>query len=883
MTRFIPVWRASLRLAVRSITRAKGRSALVAVMVGAPVLLTVMVTTLALTSEISPRESIPSTMGSTQASVIYQSTKPISQNDFGELRSMRDNTTPSDKQINAAGEKLAQLTDASVIPVRQTMVAIKGSEVGGFGVLQVDLTRPGTRGLVTVDSGRLPTASNEVIVSRAIAADPHYGIGDRMRLENATDLTIVGIGRIQSTTETLGESDAAVLPTTMLPSTSGSAGPQSVQFLIDRKAPVTRDQVKALNRQGFLVDSRALFDNSPAINFGPNSSLIRIIVIAIMIEVVLLAGPAFAVGVRRQRRELALIAAAGGSPRDIRRVVIAQAAVLGLGSGVVGAAAGLAISRIIYGLDIGGLSDGLGPFEWSFLLSAVTVLLGATAAMIAAYAPARQVSREPLPTVLAGRRIEAGARSGWPLFGLILTIAGVYVSLGASRGGNAETGIAYGAILVVVGVVFLTPTLIRLIARLAPRLPLSLRLSLRDTARHTARSAPAIAAVMAAVAGVVALGIGGSSDDQQARQDYAYSVPSDVGVIYMGDDFASVSTKVQSIIPGRTLTPLLAAGANDKQRIDVRKPDCTASDDCDWHGLYSYYASIGGRNTVAQIAVADPATLQAWGVDLTAAQIDALAHGKALAATTEDTGPGHTLAVRAISTDSPAGANETDVGATPAHMVEVVKADLGLGRAPTGPEPAVADLVLSPATAKAFGIEPTSYEARISGTVTPAQEKLLKSAFTPASSSVTRSVSSFAVERGYESSNNLVLLVLAIAGGIAVLIGTLSATGLALNDARPDFATLNSIGAAPRTRRRMAAAQAITIAIIGVILGLVVGLLPGVLAARSLTYNGDNGSNVVVLPWALFAVLMVLVPLLAAGASGLFIRNNPITIRRLAD
>lgn len=882
MTRLLPAWRASLRLAVRSITRAKGRSVLVVLMVGIPVMLTVIVTTLALTTDVSARESIPSTMGSSQASVSYLSTRAIAQNDLGEVNSVHGNASPSAKQFAGAAATLTSLTDSSVIPVRQGYVGVKGNGGSQFGVLQVDLTREGTRGLVTAGKGRLPAAADEALVSPSIAADPRYGIGDSMLLENGTKLTIVGIGRIASPLEDSRAFGAAVLPTTVIPTTAGSTDPASVRFLIDRKAPITRDQVVALNKQGYLVKSRALLEESTGIELGSNARLVRIIVIAIMIEVVLLAGPAFAVGVRRQRRELALIAAAGGSPRDIRRVVIAQAAVLGFGASLIGAVTGLVVSRFVYALGIPALRSEFGPFEWSSLLVLVTVLLGSAAAMIAAYAPARQVSSEPLPTVLAGRRIEAGARSGWPVFGLVLTIAGVVATILASRGGLTETGIAYGSILVVVGVVFLIPTLIRLIARLAPRLPLPLRLSLRDTARHTARSAPAIAAVMAAIAGVVALGIGGSSDDQQRRQEYAYTLPSGVGVINIGADFESVGAKVRSILPGRTLTPLPSVGASDRQQVVVETSGCTDRDGCRWQGLYSYDVAGMYRNVLAEISVADPATLAAWGVRLTAAQSDALLQGKALAYSTKGTGPGNTLTVRAISMDPPDGATAAEQSKASVHTVNVIKADFGLGKVPTGLEPYLSDLVISPATAKAFGIEAVPYRARISGTISAAQEKRLAAAFAPKTDAVTLSVSSLSVERGYDSESPVIMLVLGIAGGVAILIGTLSATGLALNDARPDFATLNAIGAAPRTRRAMAAAQALTIAIIGVVLGVLVGLLPGILAARSLTYNGGLGTNIVDFPWLLVGFLVLVVPLLAAGASGLFIRNNTVLIRRLA-
>ena len=55
-------------------------------------------------------------------------------------------------------------------------------------------------------------------------------------------------------------------------------------------------------------------------------AVIALVVVMALIEVVLLAGPAFAVGARRQSRSLALMAATGGTPAQARRVVMAGAA-----------------------------------------------------------------------------------------------------------------------------------------------------------------------------------------------------------------------------------------------------------------------------------------------------------------------------------------------------------------------------------------------------------------------------------------------------------------------------------------------------------------------------------------------------------------------------
>ena len=69
----------------------------------------------------------------------------------------------------------------------------------------------------------------------------------------------------------------------------------------------------------------------------------RVIVALGLLEVVLLAGTAFAVGARRQVRELGLVAAAAAAPRDIRRIVLAQGLVLGALGAALGVATGFAV------------------------------------------------------------------------------------------------------------------------------------------------------------------------------------------------------------------------------------------------------------------------------------------------------------------------------------------------------------------------------------------------------------------------------------------------------------------------------------------------------------------------------------------------------------
>ena len=81
----------------------------------------------------------------------------------------------------------------------------------------------------------------------------------------------------------------------------------------------------------------------------------------------------------------------------------------------------------------------------------------------------------------------------------------------------------------------------------------------------------------------------------------------------------------------------------------------------------------------------------------------------------------------------------------------------------------------------------------------------------------------------------VVQLVLAALGGILMLGGTLTATFLALSDARPDLATLSAVGASPRSRRWVAASYAWSIGFVGAVLGAAVGFIPGIAVTYPLT------------------------------------------------
>jgi putative ABC transport system permease protein len=163
--------------------------------------------------------------------------------------------------------------------------------------------------------------------------------------------------------------------------------------------------------------------------------------------------------------------------------------------------------------------------------------------------------------------------------------------------------------------------------------------------------------------------------------------------------------------------------------------------------------------------------------------------------------------------------------------------------------------------------------------VTPDQEDRLAEAITALTAE-----SRVSVERGWTDDQQVARLLLLVVGGSLVLVATLTATGLAVADARPDLATLAAIGAAPRTRRLMAMGSAAVIGGTGALLGLLAGLAPGIAVAYPLTSidYGTGARPLVVIPWDLLAAVAVGVPLLAVVVTGLAVRSRLPMVRRVA-
>ncbi|RFS85810.1 hypothetical protein D0T12_12605 [Actinomadura spongiicola] len=585
----------------------------------------------------------------------------------------------------------------------------------------------------------------------------------------------------------------------------------------------------------------------------------------ILLEVVLLAGPAFVVDARRRRRVLALVAASGGGDRHLRAVVLASgvlfggiAALAGATLGVLAAAAALPILEAVEG-------EPLGPFTvpWGQVL--LTTLLGACSGVLAALLPASQAARMDVCAALAGRRDPPGrSRRGWPVVGGVLVLGGAAMSLVGVRS-LRESGAALGAVAIIVGLVLASPWIVGATGRIAPRLPLPLRLAVRDGARNRARTAPAIAAITAAVAAITALAIGGASDHRQNQIEYRATIPMGSALIHAPYANADAAERaVRRDLPGVPVLTLRTLPGRDSVCMSEKTTDCPS---------VSFAAESGDAANITANIVADNVVGGSREARMLLGRDDpavasALDAGRIVLFGTAPPADGKTTAKVVVwDQDRERTLRQvTDLPATATSAVAPVRAIV---------PPKLAERIGLPVRTEAFGVDRADHR------VTRAEEARLKEtmhAFEDRADVVY-------VERGFTESFGGPALLLAAVAAILALGGALIATSLAAADARPDLATLEGVGAKPRTKRLVTMGQAVFVAVLGCWLGIAGGLVPGLAVTRPLTDQTEvagvpEHGPIVDVPWLLLLAVGVAVPLVAGLAAGTFSRGGVSLTRR---
>ena len=552
-------WGPALRIARRSVRRNLVCSILIAVLVGLPIAGATFVNVLYHSSD-APERRAANYLGSADARIVVtESTRlknfRITDPDFESYQSdattvVRDPRTVDVLRLLPRGSRVERTDDFG-----QSVVLTHGRRTVPVSLSERPLPSRLQEAHSRLVNGRWPRGS-EVVLGERLAERLRVGPGDAVEEETSSrTLKVSGVVRDDYCFDCLS---AYAQPGSGLVRATPSPPNDAIRYVAS--VPDGTDLVGLAHRladQGVALTPRDAYlhpdryqrpDIRTNIDQLRTWALIVLIVGLGLLEVILLAGAAFAVGARKQVRDMGLLGAGGASPRQVRTVLLVQGGVLGAIGAVGGVAVGVAAARLGWPLWEN-LTGGILPvFRLGIAQVAFAAFVGLVSGVLAAVVPAIGASRMQPVDALAGRfRISRAASLRKTVVGGALVAVGVVLGLvGNSQLAEgfrvyaevlahaAQTGvfaqpptptrpialILLGAVAALAGIVLMMPTLIGAAARLGRRLPLAIRLAVRDAGRHRHRTGPAASAIMVAVAGsvVMAFVLVGSARGDELRQ-----------------------------------------------------------------------------------------------------------------------------------------------------------------------------------------------------------------------------------------------------------------------------------------------------------------------------------------------------------------------------
>ncbi|NUT71893.1 hypothetical protein [Pseudarthrobacter sp. C4D7] len=935
--------RVALRLARRDIARHKGRSLLIILLIMLPVAGMTSAATLYQSSHRTPGELVRYELGNTQArlSVLPVPSAESLQDPLndGIVASSSGRYDPDFQRtdpleaIPAGYEVLPQRTLTLTTGVGEALVSLQGREV--------DALNPAFDGKYSLLAGRAPRDRSEVLASPGLMTRFHLAFGQEFTTSAGT---FVPVGTVRDASA--ADSNSILYLQAGQPTDSLAPGPptrQSVSYYLVGPEPFTWEQIRDANSKGIGVLSRSVVLGPPPPGErvvpgdrqdGNSSALVTVyatfgLVGALaLLEVGLLAGAAFAVGAKRQVRELALLASSGADTSTIGAVVTAGGLWLGSLAVAAGAAVGLgAAAAVVHVVRTTGSVRlaGLHPY---LLLTAVAMAMGLGACMLAALVPARQVSRQAvLGAIKSGRAPAPRGRRITVAGAVTLALAGGLLAAGRLVSGSTTdpdqraeqlpvvaTLLIAGAVAAVVALVMLTGWMIVRLTSRTHWLSLSLRMAARDSARNRGRSVPAVAAVLAAATlASAALVLSASQQaglrdshywgalenqaylplavDRPASDDGAGPPPAQVDAAVLS---AAVSDAIGTVegthvlmapqglrtctdgpvdlaLPARTETANCIAYslATPESNQCPRTPQGRMTDPGDWRCRGSL---VGEQPSDRAILVGGADDIRAvLGQDPTAEALAVLdAGGMVVTNPVFVTGGKVLVQAQDVRTQVPPASGQAS-----AHQTVRTDSLAAAVLEPVVPVPYYG--VVSPETAARleFHEEPAGLLVQLAAYPSEAEAD----AATAAAAAVYGLPGTpFQAEPGISRGSQWMTWSIVAVAALITFSAAGITTGLSLADARTDHATLAGVGAPPRLRKALAGAQALFTSGVGTTLGVLAGVVPAVL----LVLATDMRSAVDV-PWLHLLALVMAVPVTGAVLAWTFTPSGlPLSRRGLA-
>jgi putative ABC transport system permease protein len=689
-------------------------------------------------------------------------------------------------------------------------------------------------------AGRGPTSDAEVAVESDTLHRSRWRIGERTKIVvggAVRPVTIVGEVAFGG-----GSAGQTIVVVDHASALRWFAPDGTVQQIVLRADPGVgqrqlRDRVAAALPAGQEAITGASYAAQQRTEFAKglgfvNTFLLVFALVSLLVGVFIIFNT-FSMLVAQRTRELALLRAVGAGRGQVTRVVLGEAAVIGLVGGIVGLFAGVAVARGLqaliglFGLNItGGL-----PVQPSTIVAAMTV--GIVVTLASAVVPAWRAGRiAPVAAMRDDIALPERSLRRRGILGLVLILLGsgllTYAVTGLNGGAAART-LGAGAFLTFIGMVVSAPLLSRPVIRVlglpGARVSRTVgRLARDNTLRNPRRTATTAISLMIGLALVSAFSVIAATSKASVNQLVDDQVRADFVLSGGNAPFANTVVDAAGRLPG--VAAVVGQGA-----VPVR---------------------IGGKDTVGA-AVSGSGLRQTVDLDVRAGDITALDRGQ--------------MAISQRFAD----AQRLRVGSRVAADVGVQAGQQLVVGAVYGDSQVVNTQVLIPpslyrrAVPAAQQASFTAFVKLARGADPQAVRGRLTDLVKPQLTIAVQDREEF--KKATSGQIDQILGILYALLGLSILIaalGILNTLALSVFERTREIGLLRAVGLTRRQLRWTIGNEAVLTALFGAVLGTVLGLTLGVLLQRVLA---DQGLNRLAVPWWQVVVTFVLAGLVGLAAA----------------
>ncbi|RLE25637.1 MAG: hypothetical protein DRJ50_02555 [Actinobacteria bacterium] len=371
-----------------------------------------------------------------------------------------------------------------------------------------------------LEDGVAPAGEGEIAVDRGIAESNDLEVGSSvtvLTLAGQFDATVVGITKFGSADSIDGTGTVSIPAESAFDwLSSGQVEFEDVYLRGSVDQAELQSTIEPLVPAGFMAQTGDEYrEDQQAFAAGVGKALKRGLQ-AFALLAMLVGGfviyNTFSVIVAQRLRELAVLAAIGATPKQLKRSLRYEGLVIGILGSAMGVLAGLALTYLlIFVLKLSGVELPGGGIKVSGTTVLQGMVIGALITFLSVMIPARRAARtEPMEalrqaavetgTLSRNRAIAAGALSGLGALGMLF-------------GGSAAVGFGMVALFagVIVGGPFIAAGVSRLLRPLLSRLGLEGRLATDNTARNPQRTATTANALLIGVFLVTLVTVAGTS------------------------------------------------------------------------------------------------------------------------------------------------------------------------------------------------------------------------------------------------------------------------------------------------------------------------------------------------------------------------------------